>query len=52
MYVKTRSHGRQRVGFYGCASVHHRGRTVCENSLDVPMLRADSAIMEAIQGEV
>ena len=39
MYVKSRSHGKRRVNFYGCTSFHLRGSSVCTNSVEVRMDR-------------
>lgn len=52
LYVKSRSHGRQRAYFYGCTSFHLRGRTVCSNSVELPMGRSDEAVLEAIERDV
>jgi site-specific DNA recombinase len=50
--VRTRSHGRLRAKFYGCAGYHDRGRTVCTNQHDVPMSDADAIVLEALLDEV
>ncbi len=50
--VRTRSHGRQRAKFYGCAGYHDRGRTVCTNGADIPMADADAIVLEALLDDV
>jgi hypothetical protein len=49
MEARSRSHGHQRVVFYGCAAYHRRGTTVCRNELTAPMGNADSAILSALE---
>jgi site-specific DNA recombinase len=46
---RTRSHGRHRVGFYGCAGHRKKGATVCTNDLDIPMADADAAVLATIE---
>ena len=50
LVVRSRSHGGRRAFFYGCTSYHHRGRTVCTNTLEMPMLAADEAVLESAGG--
>ena len=50
--VRSRSHGNGRKHFYGCAGYHERGRTVCANSADVPMVDADDIVIEALLDDV
>jgi DNA invertase Pin-like site-specific DNA recombinase len=38
--------------FYGCAGYHHRGRTICTNNRDVPMLLADAELVGALLEDV
>ena len=52
MKVRTRSHGRLRAKFYGCAGYHDRGRTVCTNHADIPMADADAIVLEALLDDV
>jgi ssDNA-binding Zn-finger/Zn-ribbon topoisomerase 1 len=40
MIVRSRRHGRRRAFFYACSSLHHRGKTVCANSLEMPLQAA------------
>ena len=44
LVVRSRSHGGRRAFFYGCTSYHHRGRTVCTNTLEMPLAEADEAV--------
>ena len=50
--VRSRSHGNGRKQFYGCAGYHERGRTVCANGADVPMVDADDIVIEALLDDV
>jgi site-specific DNA recombinase len=52
MWVRSRSHGRQRARFYGCAGYHERGRTACTNGADVPMAAADDVVLQALLDDV
>jgi site-specific DNA recombinase len=52
MIVRSRSHGRQRAYFYACSSYHHRGKTVCPNSLDMRLEVAEDAILSALEREL
>jgi hypothetical protein len=52
MHVRTRSHGRRRAAFYGCTSYWKRGRTVCENRLEVSMDATDRQVLETIAQQV
>lgn len=47
--ARTRSHGRQRAPFYGCAAHHRKGVTVCNNNLEIPMAEADDAVLSTIE---
>jgi recombinase-like zinc beta ribbon protein len=49
MFVHTRHHGQQRVPFFGCSTYHLRGRTICENNLEVPLEAIDRAVLDAIE---
>ncbi|HYE87247.1 MAG TPA: recombinase zinc beta ribbon domain-containing protein, partial [Vicinamibacterales bacterium] len=48
MKVLTRSHGRRRGRFYGCAGYHDRGRSVCANGRVLPMDDANQIVLEAV----
>jgi site-specific DNA recombinase len=47
--ARTRSHGRKRVPFYGCAAHHRRGGNVCDNNLTIPMSEADEVVLSTIE---
>lgn len=53
MLVHSRSHGstrgRWRAFAYACSAFHRRGRSVCANSLEVRVERADDAILTEIE---
>jgi site-specific DNA recombinase len=50
--ARSRSHGNGRKHFYGCSHYHERGRTVCANGADVPMVDADDIVIEAVLDDV
>ena len=50
--VRSRAHGTGRKQFYGCSGYHERGRTVCTNAADVPMVDADDIVIEALLDDV
>jgi hypothetical protein len=52
LQARSRSHGAERVRFYGCAGYHDRGRSVCTNRHDVPMVDADAIVLEALLDDV
>lgn len=52
MIVRSRSHGRQRAYFYACSSFHHRGKTVCANSLEMRLPDAEEAVLRALEREL
>ena len=52
MIVRSRSHGRQRAYFYACSSYHHRGKTVCPNSLEMRLEAAEDAILSSLEREL
>jgi len=52
IYVRSRSHGKQRAFFYGCTSYHLRGRSVCTNHLEVPMAKVDETLLAALEGDI
>ena len=47
--ARSRSHGAQRVAFYGCSAYHRRGRTVCSNSRTTPLALADPALLSSVE---
>jgi hypothetical protein len=47
--ARSRSHGKRRVMFYGCAAHHRRGPSVCSNSLTIPMEHADGAVLSTVE---
>ncbi len=49
MVVRSRSHGAKRSFWYACSAFHHRGRSVCANSLEVRIERADDAILDDVE---
>ncbi len=50
--VRSRSHGRRRVFFYACSSYYRRGRTVCPNRLEVPLVETEAAVIAALEQEL
>ena len=52
LIVKSRSHGRGRAYFYGCGGYHNRGRTVCSNYTEIPMMDANGIVIEALLDDV
>ena len=52
MKARSRTHGNGRKHFYGCASYHERGRTVCGNNAEVPMVDANDIVIEALLDDV
>ena len=50
--ARTRSHGRERKAFYGCASYHRRGRCICDNGLVVPIEIADDAVLGSLETDL
>ena len=51
LVVRSRSHGGRRAFFYGCTSYHHRGRSVCTNTLEMLILAADEAVLSQLEGD-
>jgi DNA invertase Pin-like site-specific DNA recombinase len=45
MTVRSRAHGKKRFYYFVCASYDTRGRSVCANSLLLPMVAADDEII-------
>ena len=52
MCVLTRSHGRQRVPFWGCMTRKQRGEAVCPNRLEVPLEATDHAVLKSVEHDV
>jgi hypothetical protein len=56
LIVRSRAHGspghRRLVYFYACSSFHHRGKTVCPNSMEMRVLEADQAVLTALEREL
>jgi site-specific DNA recombinase len=50
--VRSRSHGRRRAFYYSCSAFNRKGAAVCRNNTDVPMERADSAILTMLEREL
>jgi hypothetical protein len=52
--VRSRSHGtgRHRTYFYACSSYYRRGKAVCPNKLEVPLVETDAEVIAAVQAEV
>ena len=49
LVVRSRSHGRRRAYYYACTSYHHRGRSVCQNRLEMPLAAADEAVLTQLE---
>ncbi|MEO8520558.1 MAG: recombinase family protein [Acidobacteriota bacterium] len=49
MIVRSRQHGSRRAYFYACSSFHHRGKTVCANSMEMRLADADDAVLSALE---
>ena len=52
MLIRSRSHGRRRQLFYGCAANYLRGDQVCSNDLEIRMEMADKAILDVVEQEL
>ena len=52
MIVKSRDYGSRRKFAYTCAYHHQRGRSVCENGLEVPMVATDHEVLSTIETRV
>ena len=48
LVAMTRSHGRQRVPFYGCMGWHKRSVHVCRNGLQIRQDVLDGAVLDAL----
>jgi hypothetical protein len=49
MIVKSRDYGSRRKLAYTCAYHHQRGRSVCDNGLEVPMVATDHEVLSTIE---
>jgi len=47
MFVHTRGH--RGAPSYGCMTYHTRGRVVCGNNLEVPLVDVDAAVLAAVE---
>jgi site-specific DNA recombinase len=56
MAILKRAHGprgkRRQVAFYGCMTSHLRGAAICANTLEVPLLDTDQAVLTAIEHDL
>ena len=50
--VSSRKHGTRRAFYYVCTAHHTRGRSVCPNGHDVPMVGANEALLEAVREQI
>jgi site-specific DNA recombinase len=52
--VRTRGVGKDkpRQFFYACSSYWKRGKSVCGNSLELPMVAADAAVLDAVERDL
>ena len=47
--ARTRSHGRKRVPYYGCAAHFRKGSSICPNNVEIPMADAEETILSVIE---
>ena len=47
--ARTRSHGRKRAAFYGCAAHNRKGSSICPNKLEIPAVDAEEAVLASIE---
>jgi hypothetical protein len=52
MFVHTHGAGHQGTPSYGCMAYHTRGRVVCPNNLEVPLVAADRAVLAALERDL
>ena len=52
MCVRSRSHGGHRAYLYGCTAHWKRGRTICQNNLEVKMEAMNDAVLIVLAGDV
>jgi hypothetical protein len=50
LVAMTRSHGRQRMPFYGCLRYHERGVHACRNGLQIRQAVLDQAVLDVLAG--
>jgi site-specific DNA recombinase len=50
--VRTRDYHRHRIPVYGCTSYHLRGRSVCQNALELPMVATNDAVIGGLEQEL
>jgi site-specific DNA recombinase len=50
LVAMTRSHGRQRMPFYGCLRYHKRGVHACQNGLQIRQAVLDRAVLDVLAG--
>ena len=50
LVAMTRSHGRQRMPFYGCLRYHKRGVHACRNGLQIRQAVLDRAVLDVLAG--
>ena len=48
LVAMTRSHGRQRMSFYGCLRYHKRGLHACRNGLQIRQSVLDAALLDVL----
>ena len=46
--IHTRSHGKQRAKFYVCTAHYRKGKSVCANSLVMPLDRMDATVVASL----
>ncbi len=52
LVVRSRNHGKTRTFWYACSAFHHRGRSVCGNSLEMRIERVENEILTDLEGFV
>jgi site-specific DNA recombinase len=50
--VQSRSHGGRRAFFYACSTYYHRGRSICENGLALPMDLINREVLDAFREQL
>ena len=50
--VVSRSHGRKRSFRYICSSNHHRGASICNNKLELPLDETNALILDLLEEDV
>jgi DNA invertase Pin-like site-specific DNA recombinase len=46
------SKGKPRVFFYACSSYYRRGKSVCGNNLELPLVDAETAVLNVLESEL